>query len=156
VRQSASFGIEEGPVDGNHPKICPDRRDHRWEEANTIARPQRRLIVEPEFRRELTDGAAPQIALRQAVPEGGRCRPDAPSVAVGPFLPWLWFGKRRAAAIEQVAGTDAPASKRRNDLFVGTAGEAVKENGRPAKRHAERRAAIIMGGTDAHALAARP
>jgi hypothetical protein len=68
----------------------------------------------------------------------------------------LLIGCPSARTIKELAAANALAIQCCNDVLIRTSGEAMEQDGLSPQGHAERRCAVVVGGTAAHALALAP
>jgi hypothetical protein len=62
----------------------------------------------------------------------------------------------RAGTIKELSAANALAIQRSNDVLIRTSGEAMEQDGLSPQGDAERRCAVVVGRTAAHALALTP
>jgi len=104
------------------PVVHSYRRQHRRQEADRAARSQRRTRMKSQTGREQTRSALAQVCLGGAAGKCPSTAPEPTGVSVSRLRARL-PGQTLARSVEQFARSDAAARERRNDSFVGTAGE---------------------------------
>ena len=138
-----------------HAGIVANRRDHCREEPDRVLRTQRHAGMEAQFGRGSGDGAACKVAGGWAVGEARCIAPQPERIAIGDL-----FARRRrdllALTIEQVRNPYPDLGEALHHSLVGATGKAMNQDCALAESDAERRRAVGMGGTAAHASDTRP
>ena len=128
---------------------------HCWEKLNCPAWPERRTFKVAELVRCALETALCEISFDRAV---GDCRSRLPQASrIGTEITLILpISCPRARTIKELSAANALAIQCSNDVLIRTSGEAMEQDGLSPQGYAERRCAVVVGRTAAHALALAP